>query len=61
MILYRFEHFDFRLDLVYIDNLASLPLISKLKKMVQPYGLSILMVDCSCARYMDLHCYWMDE
>ena len=47
----------FRLTLVYIDDLDSMPFYQRLRRLLEPYKLTILMVDCSQPRFIDVHCY----
>ena len=51
---------QFRLRAVYIDDLEMVPGYARLQRMLEEYGLTILMVDRSKQRFMDLHCYWID-
>ena len=50
----------FSLTTAYIDNLDEVPHIQSLKRAIKPYDLTILLVDCTVGRFMDLHCYWMN-
>ena len=54
------QRFLFRLNRAYIDDLCEVPQIQLLKRAVKTYDLTILMIDCTSERFMDVYCYWID-
>ena len=51
----------FRLRAIYIeDDLKDVPKITQLQALMAQEGLSLLMVDRTIVRYMDLYCYISD-